>query len=54
MTPLVLKYFGVSLPALFLGTYAGSLFYGRINDTQYKKIMFVLLGLLGVFMVCQV
>jgi len=53
MTPLVLKYFGVSLPALFLGTYAGSLFYGRINDTQYKKIMFVLLGLLGVFMAYQ-
>ncbi|MFZ0448378.1 MAG: sulfite exporter TauE/SafE family protein [Desulfatiglandaceae bacterium] len=47
----VLKYFGVSLPALFLGTYVGSLFYGRIDDVQYRKVMFGLLGLLGAFMI---
>lgn len=47
----VLKYFAVSLPALFFGTYVGSLFYGKINDAQYKKVMFFLLGLLGAFMI---
>jgi uncharacterized membrane protein YfcA len=47
----VWKYFGVSLPMLFAGTYVGSLFYGRINDVQYRQVMFVILGLLGGFMI---
>lgn len=51
ITPVVLKYFGVSFPALIFGTLVGSLFYGRINDVQYRKVMFVLLGLLGAFMI---
>lgn len=50
ITPVVLKYYGVSFPALLLGTYVGALCYGRISDVQYKKVMFVLLGLLGAFM----
>jgi uncharacterized membrane protein YfcA len=53
ITPVVLKYFGVSFPALLFGTFVGSLFYGRINDIQYRKVMFVLLGLLGSFMICR-
>ncbi|RLB16934.1 MAG: sulfite exporter TauE/SafE family protein [Deltaproteobacteria bacterium] len=47
----VLKYFGVSLPALVFGTYVGSLCYGKISDVQYRKVMFVLLGLLGAFLI---
>jgi len=51
VTLTVLKYFGVSLPALFLGTFVGSLFYGRIDDVQFRKVMFILLGLMGAFMI---
>jgi uncharacterized protein len=50
ITPIVLQYFAVSLPALLLGTFAGALCYGKVNDVQYKRIMFILLGLLGAFM----
>lgn len=50
ITTVVLKYFGVSLPALLLGTFVGALCYGRISDVQYKKVMFILLGLLGAFL----
>jgi uncharacterized membrane protein YfcA len=51
ITTVVLKYFGVSLPALLLGTFVGALCYGRISDVQYKKVMFILLGLLGAFLI---
>ena len=51
ITPTVLKYFGISLPALFIGIYVGALCYGKINDVQYKKVMFILLGLLGAFLI---
>lgn len=47
----VLWYFIISLPALVLGTYIGSFFYGRIGEKTYKRIMFVLLALLGAFLV---
>jgi uncharacterized protein len=50
ITPVVLKYFGVSFPALLSGTFVGALFYGKISDVQYRKVMFILLGLLGAFM----
>jgi len=49
MTTSVLKLFLISLPALFIGTYAGSFFYGKISDRTYRKIMLILLGLLGLF-----
>jgi uncharacterized protein len=51
ITTVVLKYFGVSFPALLLGTYVGALCYGKISDVQYKKVMFILLGLLGAFLI---
>jgi len=51
ITKTVLKYFGISLPALFIGTYVGALCYGKINDVQYRKVMFILLGLLGTFLI---
>jgi uncharacterized protein len=47
----VLWYFVVSMPALILGTYFGSFFYGRISERSYKKIMFVILALLGAFLI---
>ena len=50
-TTIVLRYFLVSLPILILGTYVGTLFYGRIKEDYYKKIMFSVLTILGAFMI---
>ena len=47
----VLWYFLISVPALVLGTYFGSFFYGRISDLVYKRIMFVFLALMGAFLI---
>ena len=50
----VLLFYGVSLPMLILGTYVGSLFYGMIREETYRRVMFVLLGFLGAFMIYRV
>lgn len=50
-TGLVLRYFLASLPALVLGTYVGSFFYGRIEESTYRRIMYILLAFLGAFMI---
>lgn len=50
-TSTVLRFFGVSLPILILGNYLGSLLYGRIGEGHYSKVMFILLGFLGAFMI---
>jgi len=50
-TTIVLRYFLVSLPLMFLGTYTGSIFYGKIREEQYKKVMLILLSFLGGFMI---
>jgi uncharacterized membrane protein YfcA len=50
-TAAVFRFFLISLPFLFLGTYTGSLFYGRIQEAYYKRILLVLLALLGMFMI---
>ena len=50
----VLRLFGVALPALLLGTYAGSIFYGKIPEKSYRKIMLILLAFLGILMVLRV
>lgn len=47
----VLKLFAVSTPPLLLGTYLGSLLYGRINDSQYRKILLIFLIALGILIV---
>ena len=47
----VLRFYGVSLPFLLLGTYVGSLFYGMISEDQYKKLVLTLIGLLGALMI---
>jgi uncharacterized membrane protein YfcA len=50
-TAAVFRFFLVSLPLLCLGTYTGSLFYGRIKEAEYKRVVLILLALLGVFMI---
>lgn len=50
-TVTVLRFFLVSLPLLFLGTYTGSFFYGKIKEEDYKRVMLILLAFLGGFMI---
>ena len=50
----VLRFYRVSLPMLILGTYVGSLFYGMIREETYRRVMLVLLGFLGAFMIYRV
>jgi uncharacterized membrane protein YfcA len=47
----VLRFSGVALPWLLLGTYAGSRFYGFLGEDTYRRVVLVLLGLLGLFMI---
>jgi uncharacterized membrane protein YfcA len=49
----VWRFYGVSLPMLILGAYVGSLFYGMIREETYRRVMSLLLGFLGVFMICR-
>lgn len=53
MTGKVIYFFLASLPVLIFGTWAGSLLYGRIREESYRKIMLVLLGMLGLFMILK-
>jgi uncharacterized membrane protein YfcA len=46
----VLRFFTVSLPMLIAGTYVGSFFYGKVHEEGYRKIVLILLALLGGFM----
>ena len=47
ITATVLKCFLVSLPALALGTLTGSYLYGFVKEETYRKIIFILLAILG-------
>jgi len=47
----VLKLYGTSIPMLFIGTYIGSLFYGRIQEEGYRKLVLIILLVLGAFMI---
>jgi uncharacterized membrane protein YfcA len=49
-TVTVLRFYVISLPALTLGTYGGSYFYGKISEEWYRRIMLILLACLGAFM----
>ncbi len=46
----VLRFFMVSLPMLIAGTYVGSFFYGKVREEEYRRIILILLALLGGFM----
>jgi uncharacterized membrane protein YfcA len=50
-TIVVLRLFGISMPTMILGTYVGSYFYGMTGEQWYRRIIFILLALLGVFMI---
>ena len=50
-TGVVVRYFLISLPLIFIGTYTGSIFYGKIREDHYKKVMLLLLTFLGGFMI---
>jgi len=49
-TVAVLRFYVICLPALTLGTYGGSYFYGKISEEWYRRIMLILLTFLGGFM----
>jgi uncharacterized protein len=53
MTEKVMIFFLASLPVLIFGTWVGSLLYGRIREDSYRKIMLILLSLLGLFMLLK-
>lgn len=50
-TAVVLRLFGISVPAMVLGTYVGSYFYGMIEEQWYRRMVFILLAFLGTFMI---
>lgn len=50
VTGTVLVYFLAAVPLLVVGTWAGSLLYGRVREEAYRKILFVFLAILGVMM----
>lgn len=50
-TVAVLRFFGISLPVLILGTYVGAYFYGMVGEQWYKRVMFIVLAFLGAFMI---
>ena len=47
----VLSLFGTSLPGMLIGNYLGSHFYGMLKEAHYRKVILVLLGLLGTLMI---
>lgn len=53
VTERVLWYSLVSLPLLLVGTWAGSLLYGRMEEDTYRRILLILIGLLGLFMILK-
>lgn len=50
-TAVVLQLFGISVPAMVLGTYVGSYFYGMIVEQWYRRMVFILLAFLGALMI---
>jgi len=49
----VLMLFGAGLPALITGVLAGSYFFNRIDSGAYRKVLNVILMLMGVFMLVK-
>jgi hypothetical protein len=53
VTGTILWYFLASLPLLIAGTWIGSLFYGRLREETYRRVILILLAALGVFMILK-
>ena len=49
-TVTILRFYVISLPALTLGTYGGSYFYGKISEEWYRRVVLIFLAFLGAFM----
>lgn len=47
----VVRLFAAGLPLLFLGTYIGGLYCGRITETAYRRILLLLLAGMGILMI---
>lgn len=48
----VLKLYMAALPVLVLGTFVGMIFYGLLREEGYRKVILIVLALLGVMMIC--
>jgi len=53
VTERVLWYSLAALPLLLGGTWVGSLLYGRMKEETYRRILLILMGLLGLFMILK-
>ncbi len=52
-TSTVLLLYGFAFPGLLLGTYLGSMLYGIMREEDYRRLILILLALLGVLMIAQ-
>jgi uncharacterized membrane protein YfcA len=52
-TGTVLQFYGLALPFLFLGWWLGSMLYGRIQESLYRRLILIVLGCMGLAMVWQ-
>lgn len=53
VTERVLWYSLAALPLLLGGTWVGSLLYGRMKEETYRRILLILMGFLGLFMILK-
>ena len=51
VTRQVLFYFLIALPLLLIGTWLGSFLSGRIREETFRKIILIMMGLLGLFII---
>jgi uncharacterized membrane protein YfcA len=51
ITSTIMQIYAVSIPSLILGTLIGSFFYNSVKETSYRRIILVLLALLGALMI---
>ena len=53
ISALVLRLYVAGVPMLVIGTYLGSLLYGKIGESTYRKTVLILLALMGIIMICR-
>lgn len=51
VTGTVVWYFFTALPLLLIGSWCGSMLYGRIGEDSFRTILLVFMGFLGFFMI---
>jgi uncharacterized membrane protein YfcA len=50
----VLRLLAASIPTLALGTYVGSIFYGMMPETGYRRLILIMLAFLGLLMAVRI